>query len=483
LHRTPLNTITLSIRILLENLNELRDLCESKGQTLAKDPMELSRVSSLFTESFDLIDDLEENSSVAVTTLNDLINYDKIETNTFTIEEKDVNIWTVIEKTVGPLTLQAKEKNIALNLVTRVADEEENIDLNSLRVVGDSIKLGQVVRNLVSNALKFTPAHGKVEVSGTAHRLVIALTFPLVIACYEPIKIAVTTPRRRAGTFTSIHIQDPLPIGNIIITVTDSGPGLSSEQQLALFHQGVQFNPNQLQAGQGSGLGLWISKEIVSLHHGTILVTSDGLGCGSTFKVTLPVVLRENLPPVPPSNRLIPAFPPTALRVEGEGANPPMSPPNMEDRHGSHLLDISPSNIPLIKPESKPEPRERHVLVVDDAPSNRKLVCRLLRSKGFICHEAENGAECVEKVMSKEHPYELILMDYEMPVMNGPSAARQLRQNRCNLLIIGVTGNVLPEDKAFFLEHGADLVLTKPLDVSELLKEIDSHHRSPFSHV
>jgi two-component system, chemotaxis family, CheB/CheR fusion protein len=84
-----------------------------------------------------------------------------------------VDIWSVIEKTVGPLTLQAKEKNIRLNLLTRVmADEEVNLDVESLRVVGDSIKLAQVVRNIVSNALKFTPPHGKVEISGTSTRAV-----------------------------------------------------------------------------------------------------------------------------------------------------------------------------------------------------------------------------------------------------------------------------------------------------------------------
>jgi hypothetical protein len=171
--RTPLNTISLSIRILLENLNELRDfhlhdLESERGSELGvtKDPKKMLRISLLFDECLGLIDDLDENSSVAVTTLNDLINYDKIETNTFAIEEKDVNIWSVIEKTVGPLTLQAKEKNIELSLVTRVADDDVNLDVNSLRVVGDSIKLGQVIRNLVSNALKFTPPHGEVKISG-----------------------------------------------------------------------------------------------------------------------------------------------------------------------------------------------------------------------------------------------------------------------------------------------------------------------------
>jgi signal transduction histidine kinase len=171
-HRTPLNTISLSIRVLLENLTVLRESHHRavKEQTRSPDrgqvQAENDRISLLFEECLTLIDDLEDSSSVAVMTLNDLINYDKIETSTFTIEEKDVNIWSVIEKTVGPLCLQAKEKQIQFNFVTRVADDEGLIDFDCLRVVGDSIKLAQVVRNLVSNALKFTPPNGEVQISG-----------------------------------------------------------------------------------------------------------------------------------------------------------------------------------------------------------------------------------------------------------------------------------------------------------------------------
>jgi CheY-like chemotaxis protein len=280
-------------------------------------------------------------------------------------------------------------------------------------------------------------------------------------------------------------------IGNVILTVRDSGPGLSSEQQKALFHQGVQFNPNQLQAGQGSGLGLWISKEIVSLHHGTILVTSEGLGCGSTFTVTLPVVYRENLPSCSQlmsarTRLLLPPSP--AIQSPLSERNFHSIPGGDDRRNSSHLspvpeLPLQSKQEPAPEPEPEPERRARHVLVVDDAPSNRKLVCRLMRSKGFICHEAENGAECVKKVMAQEYPYELILLDSEMPVMDGPSAARKLRENRCDLLIIGVTGNVLPEDRAYFLDHGANVVLAKPLNVSDLLEEIEKHQRSPLSRV
>jgi CheY-like chemotaxis protein len=269
----------------------------------------------------------------------------------------------------------------------------------------------------------------------------------LSTAHYEPIEVPVTTPSRliisKDRYDLSPHLDTNLaeiPIGYVTITVTDSGPGLSEDQQHALFHQGVQFNANQLQAGQGSGLGLWISKEIINLHHGHIRVMSDGLGCGSTFEVKVPVVLRE---------KIMNSEPKCSVTY-----------PNLKQTSTS------------------PDGTQGHVLVVDDAASNRKIVSRLLKSKGFICHEAENGQECVDMVLAGEHPYEFILLDYEMPVLNGPSAARQLRDQKCELLIIGVTGNVLPEDKAHFMSQGADLVMTKPLDIDALFSEFTSYRNS-----
>lgn len=128
---------------------------------------------SVIQDCLDLILDLEENSSVAVATLSDLINYDKIESKTFTIEKKDVNVWSVLEKTIQPLSLQAKEKNINMELKTHLSHPSEfgdvgDINLQCLRSDGDSIKLGQVIRNLVSNALKFTPTDGMVKILGSS---------------------------------------------------------------------------------------------------------------------------------------------------------------------------------------------------------------------------------------------------------------------------------------------------------------------------
>lgn len=115
-------------------------------------------VEKVVHECLELSDELSENASVAVTTLNDLINYDKIETKTFTIEKKLVNISSVAEKTVSLLTPQAKEKGVNILF--------EAQEMVGVRVYGDSVKLAQVVRNLTSNALKFTPTSGTVSVSG-----------------------------------------------------------------------------------------------------------------------------------------------------------------------------------------------------------------------------------------------------------------------------------------------------------------------------
>jgi CheY-like chemotaxis protein len=230
-------------------------------------------------------------------------------------------------------------------------------------------------------------------------------------------------------------------VGRLILTVSDTGPGLSLEQQQSLFGEGVQFNPNELQAGQGRGLGLWISKEIISLHHGEITVMSEGLGRGATFQVILPIHFLDD----------------TCL---------------------SHGTNRTAPTRPVPKFFTQPSAAERHILVVDDAASNRKILCRILKSHGFICHEAENGQECVDMVLAGEYPYEFILLDSEMPVLDGPSAARRLREEKCDLLIIGVTGNVLPEDKEHFIRHGVNMVMSKPLEIDELFQNINEYRQT-----
>jgi two-component system sensor histidine kinase/response regulator len=125
--------------------------------------------------------------------------------------------------------------------------------------------------------------------------------------------------------------------------------------------------------------------------------------------------------------------------------------------------------------------KAHRILVADDSKVCRKLLMRLLKSKGHTCDEAENGLRSVEMVKqamlmegggnknSKKPYYDTILLDNEMPmIMKGPEAASEMRKLGCASFIAGVTGNVLPEDVLDFKQHGADCVLPKPLNMGDL---------------
>ena len=113
-------------------------------------------------------------------------------------------------------------------------------------------------------------------------------------------------------------------------------------------------------------------------------------------------------------------------------------------------------------------------LVVDDSLPNRKLLARLLEKAGHSCVLACDGLEAIRMIIANRETtnndpahalIDTILMDYEMPVMNGPKATKALREQGCSAIIIGITGNVLAEDISYFMEMGANKVLAKPVNL------------------
>jgi CheY-like chemotaxis protein len=221
------------------------------------------------------------------------------------------------------------------------------------------------------------------------------------------------------------------------IKVIDTGAGLSQEQLAALFRDGVQFNVNDLQAGQGSGLGLFISKGIVKQHGGDLEVSSEGIGRGSTFTCTLPLY---HVPDAP------------AESITSIISQVPV------DEVVAPIVETVDS-LPL------------RILVVDDVASNRKLLSRLATKRGHSVDQAKDGREAVDRVkiaLRESNRYDTILMDYEMPVLNGPEAAKEIRELGCDSFIVGITGNLLAEDVNYYLFCGANFVLPKPVDFRKL---------------
>lgn len=256
--------------------------------------------------------------------------------------------------------------------------------------------------------------------------------------------------------------------GRLQVFISDTGVGMSQDQINRLFKAGVQYNSNKLQAGQGSGLGLFIARGIMKQHNGDLTVASDGFGHGSTFVVEVPVYEMSKE---------------CDLQVVSDG----------DTDMDATTVDAGPSTPNDFCPKKVCQAKHRlRVLVVDDSLTNRKLLVRLLEKKGHYCDQAEDGLVALNKVTLSLKPnnnaeggqqqqheqqlYDSILIDYEMPNMDGPTAVQKMRQlpgfgskQQCH--IVGITGNALPEDVAYFKKCGADNVLPKPLDIPLLTKE------------
>lgn len=217
---------------------------------------------------------------------------------------------------------------------------------------------------------------------------------------------------------------------------------MTEDELIRVFDNGVQFNANKNQKGGGSGLGLYIAKGIVDQHNGTLAAYSEGYGKGTSFVCKLPVYFK-------PQEELTEK----ALVFREEEC--------ITEKVSSSWLD-----------EGVLEQDVCHrVLVVDDAPMNRKLLSRLLTKRGHQVEVAEDGLQAFEKVQAANNQgkrYDTILMDYQMPEMDGPTATQKIREGGCDSFIVGITGNVLPQDVAHFKGSGADNVLGKPFSIEEL---------------
>lgn len=456
--RTPLNTVCMGLELLQSELKVPLKKAAGAANKGGENNADEKDHSPTHVEQEDLSfwlnvsEETNENAHVAVEILNDLLNYDKLETGSMELEQEPVLIWDLIEKTVNQFGIQAVNRKIYLKLDMQrpyggtIPDEETGPDsFDPYNIVGDRIRLSEVIRNVISNALKFTPEDGTIQVTASH----IPNGLPLVEAA--TVEGEEGPLRERAGS--------------ILLSVKDTGVGLSKDQLSKLFQEGVQFDANRLQHGGGSGLGLNIAKGLVEQHAGLIYAESDGIGHGTTFKVELPLYsfMEEDLKKY--------------VRMDStSSATEPTEPPSS--------MEFSTDDNAEKRASSKPEPVHKRVLVAEDSASSRKMLIRLLERAGHVCVPAANGKQAVDAVRDDldaiaadpDHiPIDTILMDYEMPLINGPSATKIIRRLGFKRTILGITGNVLSEDIEYFEQHGADEVMSKPVSLKEIQKYWKDH--------
>ncbi|MBT7309040.1 MAG: response regulator, partial [Gammaproteobacteria bacterium] len=311
--------------------------------------------------------------------INDVLDFSKIESGKFSIDEYDYDLALLVEEIEHVIAISAQEKGLTFSV--------DNQTTLSHQLIGDPQRIRQILINLLSNALKFTTEGG--------------VTLALWVE------------------------EDTAPDAEnnwLVFSVSDSGVGISPEGVELLFAPFKQADSSISRRFGGTGLGLHISATLTEMMGGKIRVESVE-GEGSTFRVSLPLrISQQALEPVEKRDQKEHNKPARATFFSGE------------------------------------------VLVAEDTPEIQLLVRQMLERMGGTVALANDGNEAIAAVISRETPFNLILMDMQMPVMDGIAASRQLRKMGNQTPIVALTANVMQKHRDQFFAAGCDDFLMKPID-------------------
>ncbi|MDH4133985.1 MAG: ATP-binding protein [Gammaproteobacteria bacterium] len=342
------------------------------------------------TERVDSIRTIIRGGKHLLNIINDILDVSKIEAGRLEIEQIAVNPFEVLDDVQAIVALLADEK--------RLAFEAEYAFPLPTQIVSDPLRLKQILINLCNNAIKFTNR-------GSVH-----------------IKMTCMPESQR-----------------LVFEVTDTGIGMTAAQIDSVFRPFTQADTSITREFGGTGLGLYLSRQLAERLGGTISVESEP-GSGSRFTLTIHTgpIDRDRL-----VSQWVRSAPPAETIVG----------------------DIALAG---------------DVLVVEDNTDNQKLVTFLLRRVGATVAIADNGLEAVEMALARNRPYDLILMDMQMPVLGGIDATRLLREREYRAPIVALTANALKkEDIGAFLEAGCDDFIAKPIHRERLYELLTRYLRSP----
>jgi signal transduction histidine kinase/DNA-binding response OmpR family regulator len=319
--------------------------------------------------------------------LNDILDLSKIEAGKMALEKIPINARTVVEDCVKSQAAKASQKGIDLRFEKDAAA--------TCHVIGDPLRLRQIVANLVSNALKFTDRGWvRVRLSSTA----------------------------RTDGRLDMQVQ-----------VRDTGLGIAADKLPAIFEKFTQADGSITRKYGGSGLGLTITRGLVEMHGGDIRVESE-LGVGSTFTVILPCE--------------------------------PASAPAPATQQPQRWEKIEPARLSRAR-----------LLLVEDNLVNQKVVLAILRKKGYRIDVANDGREAISALEARDAGYDLVLMDVQMPVMDGLEATRAIRRDPRweRLPVLAMTAHAMNGDRERCLQAGMNGYISKPVQPAHLIATIEKH--------
>lgn len=312
--------------------------------------------------------------------IDDILDFSKIESGRVEIEESSFTLSNLLKdiKDGNLLLAQERENEIVLTHDDKIPEY----------LLGDKVRLGQIVTNLVSNAAKFT-SKGKIYISSNL-------------------------------------IEETNTTATLKVSVKDTGIGIPEEKQKAIFEEFRQASSFTSREYGGTGLGLAITKKLLELMDAQIQLKSE-VGQGAEFFFT--IKLQKDL-----SNHI---------------------------ESGTKERTYSSSVYENAK-----------VLVVEDASFNYLVINDLLKKENIKTVHAENGKIAVDEIKRNENEYDLILMDVQMPVMNGLEATERIRMFNKDIHIFALTASSTTEQKNRVYQAGMNDFLTKPIDPNEFTKKI-----------
>jgi signal transduction histidine kinase/ActR/RegA family two-component response regulator len=373
---------------------------------------------------------VQRSGDALLTVINDVLDYSKIEAGRMTVEKIDMALHDVCEGVRAILQSAALERGVAL--LVRYDPRLPKF------IKGDPVRIRQVLLNLAGNAVKFTEG-GSVVIGAEA--------------------------------------LDP---AHVKISVTDTGIGIPAEQMATLFQQYAQGDTARSRRYGGTGLGLAISKTLVELMGGEIGAQST-LGAGSTFWFVLPLNAGvEAAAPAPPPQVRAP-LPTLTMRREAPIAIPVLteqatrawtsSEPASSGSASSEPASSEPEQARAAPVTPAPPTAAARLLLVEDNFVNQRVALYMLAKLGYHVDLANDGREALDR-LGKER-YDLVLMDCQMPEMDGFEATKLIRDPSSGVLdhdvpIVAMTANAFPEDRARSLECGMSDFLSKPVDRATL---------------
>ena len=329
------------------------------------------------------INKIDISTQMLMSIINDILDYSKIESGKMLLDNTVFLLDDLVVYVIDSVSIKAKQKHIELSTII-----ESNVPR---RLVGDSLRLGQILLNLVSNAVKFTEMGDirvKIELNHQMENLV------------------------------SLHFS-----------VSDTGIGLSPQQIDRLFQPFSQADSSITRKYGGTGLGLSICKQLAGLMNSEIQVSSiEGKGSVFSFDLTLSI-----------------------------------APEKLTDANS------------MIKHKDTTSPHYKHqrVLLVEDNEINREVVIELLTSMDLEVMIASNGQEGLE--LAKNKHFDLILMDIQMPVMDGITATQHIRAEKSlqSIPIIAMTANAMTSDYEKSIAAGMNDHLSKPIEMDKLIATLN----------